>query len=74
MKFSFGISPAIALVCAFALAPQPSLANCGHNGKDVGNGCAVGAPVPLIGAGLPGLAIGLGYGAYWLARRRRNQS
>ena len=32
-----------------------------------------GAPVPLIGAGLPGLAVGIGYGVYWLARRRRNQ-
>ena len=31
-----------------------------------------GAPVPLMGAGLPGLAIGIGYGVYWLVRRRRN--
>ena len=30
-----------------------------------------GAPVPLLGAGIPGLAASLGYGAYWLARRRR---
>jgi hypothetical protein len=29
-----------------------------------------GAPAPLLGAGLPGLGIALGYGAYWLARRR----
>jgi hypothetical protein len=53
------------------LVPRTSLANCG-NDKDVGNGCAKGAPAPLIGAGLPGLAIGIGYGAYLLVRRRRN--
>jgi hypothetical protein len=71
MKFIFGISPAIALVSALVLVPQPSLANCGSNGKPNGQGCSVSAPAPLIGAGLPGLAIGIGYGAYWLARRRR---
>jgi hypothetical protein len=31
-----------------------------------------GAPAPLLGAGIPGLAIGLGYGVYWLVRRRRS--
>ena len=31
-----------------------------------------GAPAPLIGTGLPGLALGIGYGVYWFARRRRN--
>jgi hypothetical protein len=31
-----------------------------------------GAPAPLLGAGLPGLAIGIGYAAYLFARRRRN--
>jgi hypothetical protein len=67
------ILPAIALAAALAIIPGPSFANCG-NDKDVGNGCAKGAPAPLIGAGLPGLAIGIGYGAYWLARRRRNVS
>ena len=72
MKFIFGISPAIALVSALVLVPEPSLANCSDNGKLVGKGCSVSAPAPLIGAGLSGLAIGIGYGAYLLARRRRN--
>jgi hypothetical protein len=32
----------------------------------------VGAPGPVLGAGLPGLAIiGIGYGVYWLRKRRR---
>ena len=31
-----------------------------------------GAPAPLLGAGLSGIAIGIGYGAYLLVRRRRN--
>jgi hypothetical protein len=29
-----------------------------------------GAPGPIIGAGLPVLAIGFGYGIYWLVKRR----
>jgi hypothetical protein len=29
------------------------------------------APGPIMGAGLPGLAIGIGYGVYWLRKRRR---
>jgi hypothetical protein len=77
MKIAFGILPAVPLVFALVLAPQPSFANCGSNGKLVGQGCAGGgesrrAPAPLLGAGLPGIAIVVGYGAYWLARRRRN--
>jgi hypothetical protein len=31
-----------------------------------------GAPAPLIGAGISGFAVGIGYGVYWLVRRRRN--
>jgi hypothetical protein len=42
--------------------------NNGNNNN--GNNGSVGAPAPLIGAGLPGLAIGIGYGIYWLRRRR----
>ena len=30
-----------------------------------------GAPGPIVGAGLPALAIG--YGVYWLVKRRRNK-
>jgi hypothetical protein len=71
MKFVFSILPALAFGCVLVLAPQPSFANCG-NDKDVGKGCEIkGAPAPLIGVGLPGLAIGIGYGAYLFSRRRR---
>jgi len=31
-----------------------------------------GAPGPILGAGIPVAAL-VGYGAYWLARRRRSQ-
>ena len=34
------------------------------------NGGVHGAPGPIAGAGLPVLAVG--YGVYWLIRRRRN--
>ena len=33
--------------------------------------CYRGAPGPIMGAGLPVLAIGIGYGVYWLRKRRR---
>jgi hypothetical protein len=32
-----------------------------------------GAPGPIVGAGLPILAIGVGYGVYWLVKRRRQK-
>lgn len=31
-----------------------------------------GAPAPVLGAGIPGLVIGIGYGAYLIVRRRRS--
>jgi hypothetical protein len=72
MKFVLCVLPALFLASAFVLVPEPSLANCGSNGKDTGNGCSVSAPAPLIGAGIPGIAIGIGYGVFLLVRRRRN--
>jgi hypothetical protein len=62
-------APAIALVFASAFIPLPVLAAHGdENGGHVPG--HVDAPAPLIGASLPGLAIG--YGVYLLIRRRRN--
>jgi hypothetical protein len=43
----------------------------GQNGRDHDHD-PHGAPAPLIGAGIPGFAVGIGYGVYWLVRRRRN--
>jgi hypothetical protein len=62
------------------LAFSPALADpIGTPNGGVGNGNGNGneihaAPGPLLGAGIPGLAIGIGYGVYWLARRRQNRS
>jgi hypothetical protein len=33
-----------------------------------------GAPGPLVGAGPVGLVIGVGYGVYWLVKRRRRKT
>ena len=43
--------------------------NNNQGGNNQGNG-PHGVPGPLVGAGLPFLAVG--YGVYWLVRRRRN--
>jgi len=70
MKYSVGILSAAVLAGVLALTPAPASAcngNCddapGHN-KDVHF-----APGPIAGAGVPFLAVG--YGVYWLIRRRR---
>jgi hypothetical protein len=56
----------------------PALADPGNGngwGQGVGGGQGhktSGIPGPLVGAGLPFLAVG--YGAYWLVRRYRRKS
>jgi hypothetical protein len=43
----------------------------GRGDRDYGRGDMRGAPGPIAGAGLPILAVG--YGVYWLIRRRQRQ-
>jgi hypothetical protein len=71
MKFAPGILAAAALISTLAFVSRPALA-CSQNGNCDHDKHALGAPAPLLGAGIPGIAIALGYGAYWLTRRRRN--
>ena len=63
----------IKFVLAFALIASPALAkeheNPGNGNGNGGGRDVRGAPGPIAGAGLPVLAIG--YGVYWLVKRRR---
>jgi hypothetical protein len=69
MKVALGIFSA---ALALTLVPPPALAcNGGGNCEDAPGQLkkVSGAPGPIAGAGLPILAIG--YGVYWLVKRRR---
>jgi hypothetical protein len=78
MQTTLGCLSAAALVFALMVVTPPALAcnengNCanapGHNKSANASGHISGAPGPIAGAGLPFLAIG--YGVYWLVKRRR---
>ena len=67
---------AVAMLSASLASADPGNGN-GNGGVGNGNGNGNakheyhGAPGPVIGAGLPVLAGGIGYGIYWLRKRRR---
>jgi hypothetical protein len=66
MKIIFGILSIAALAGCLMLVPSPAAA-CNVNGNCDHDNHA--APGPIAGAGLPFLAVG--YGVYWLVKRRR---
>ena len=61
----FAVTTAIFI---FSASPPASACNGGGN-CDNAPGHLRGVPGPIVGAGLPFLAIG--YGVYWLVKRRR---
>jgi hypothetical protein len=62
----------LSAVSMSAFAGDGQGGNC--TGNCNGDGGYRGAPGPVVGAGLPALAIGIGYGAYWLVKRRRRKA
>jgi hypothetical protein len=65
MKFASGILFATALSFGLTLVPPLAIACSVHGNCDH----VKGAPAPVAAAGLPALAIG--YGVFWLVKRRR---
>jgi hypothetical protein len=71
MKATRYLFPGVAMYSALILAPVSGFA-CNGNGNcenAPGRDRFQGAPGPIAGAGLPVLAVG--YGVYWLVKRRR---
>jgi hypothetical protein len=76
MKIVSGVSAAFFALALTMLAPPANACNGGGNcenapGRDPPGHRVSGAPGPIAGAGLPILAVG--YGVYWLIKRRRKQ-
>jgi hypothetical protein len=64
------LTAAVLLASSLSVLAQQNNNNQGQNNNNQGqNNNFHGAPGPIIGAGLPILAVG--YGVYWLIRRRR---
>jgi hypothetical protein len=66
MKILIGLLLAFFGVAASYVGYEATTARNSNNGSSSG---VHGAPGPLAGAGLPVIAVG--YGVYWLVRRRR---
>ena len=75
MKINWAL-PAIVLAFILSIAPAPVSAQLGGyiapTPPPSNPASPKGAPLPLIGASFPGLAIG--YGVYWIAKRRRSKT
>ncbi|MCK1489077.1 hypothetical protein IVB14_01095 [Bradyrhizobium sp. 180] len=77
MKLTWSVLSAAAFGLTLAMTTVPPASACNGNGNcsnALGHnkpGHVSGAPGPIAGAGLPILAIG--YGVYWLVRRRRTR-
>jgi hypothetical protein len=66
------MAAALLLASGFVAISPPDAFACNDKGNCAdapGHNKFVGAPGPIVGAGLPVLAIG--YGVYWLVKRRR---
>lgn len=74
MRIVTGVfSAAILAISISTMMGAPSAMACNNRGNCANApGQVKGAPGPIAGAGLPILAVG--YGVYWLVRRRRNAS
>ena len=71
-KIAFAIIFFSGLVGSVTVASSPAAAGCSIMGIIHSEGkCDHGAPGPLAAAGLPFLAIG--YGAFWIFKRRRTK-
>jgi len=75
MKIASGALAATTLAVAMMMSASSAMACNGRGNCSDAPGQTKhvrGAPGPIAGAGLPVLAVG--YGIYWLVRRRRNAS
>jgi hypothetical protein len=71
MKIASGVLAVAALVVASGITAPSALA-CNDKGNCANApGHVRGAPGPIVGASLPIVAIG--YGVYWLVKRRRHK-
>jgi hypothetical protein len=70
MKSGFGLVAAFLALALTTLAPAQACNDRGNCANAPGQNKNVsGAPGPIAGAGLPLLAVG--FGVYWLVKRRR---